>query len=98
MVLYSPGPIGRAVLVPLAFALGSMAITNCEDRGRQAWDAVGLLGEKGPWQIHVRLHGPRMRALGLDPDSETARIQFAVVLWQERGETFQAWSCWRNTE
>ena len=39
------------------------------------------------------MHGPRMRSLGLDPDSETDRIQFAVVLWQERGQTFEAWSC-----
>lgn len=51
------------------------------------WDARGDNGQAyGPLQFRVDVHGPRMRAMGLDPNNEAHRWWFSEkVLYAEQG-------------
>ena len=53
------------------------------------WDARGDNGQAyGPLQFRVDVHGPRMRAMGLDPMKEEHRWWFSEnVLYAEQGMT-----------
>ena len=94
VVLYSPGPVGRAVVVPALFSSDANKITSCEstvDReGREAWDSVGDNGDsRGLFKVN-KIHRERMASLGLDYDSESDRIMYAA--WYLQPE--QGWSPW----
>ena len=94
MTLWAPGPFKRpAVLVPLQFALESGAITDCEDRAREGWLAVGAAGELGPLQVHVAVHWDEMERNGLDPQDQGDLVKWSVVLWERDGQSWRQWSC-----
>ena len=82
------------VEVPRQFAVWAVPVALCESGFNDA--AVGALGELGMLQIHVRVHGPRMRAMGLDPAEGGDRFRFAVVLHREQGSA--PWTCGKEAE
>jgi hypothetical protein len=95
-VLWAPGPFKRpAVVVPLQFAVESGAITDCEDRAREGWLAVGAAGELGPLQVHVDVHRDEMERNGLDPQDQGDLVKWSVVLWKRDGQSWRQWSCSR---
>ena len=95
MLYFSPGPVGAAVLVPFDFAVRSRGILDCESPG-QAWMAVGDQGRAfGGFQVRWDFHAEAMERAGLDFWKERDRILWSVRLWEDRGQTFKAWSCYR---
>lgn len=81
-----------------------LAIAQCESSGLQHWTHTGELipnsGGKssaaGVMQVLLKLHGPRMRALQIDPQNPVEYMRFVRVLYDEGG--LAPWnasrSCW----
>ena len=94
MILWSNGGALPPTEVPECFGRGAIPIVACEDRAGEGAAAVGDQGRAfGPFQVRIDFHGPRMRSLGLDPSWEPDRVRMAVKLYQERGNSWAAWSC-----
>jgi hypothetical protein len=76
--------------IPAAMVPGTVTVIQCESR----WDtnAVGAAGELGVLQIHP-IHKEAMRSLGLEYNREGDRIEFAVRLWRNSGNSWRSWSC-----
>ena len=72
-------------------------IMDCEIKGWWAtWatpaDVISATGDYGAFQVNLRIHGPRMRSMGLDPYSEHDRVWYAInVLYAESG--WPPWYC-----
>lgn len=84
-------PVVRCMPVSREFMSEVVPLISCESSWR--WDAIGDHGQAhGLLQLRVDVHGKRMREIGLDPNKEADRWQYAEqVLWAEQG--LAPWSC-----
>ena len=84
-------PVVRCMPVSREFMSEAVPLISCESSWR--WDAIGDHGQAhGLLQVRVDVHGKRMREIGLDPNKEADRWQYAEqVLWAEQGVA--PWSC-----